>query len=44
MKKNTIKIEKNPLVLNPVQCTVEDKHIGIPFHGLNFHICHVGTA
>ena len=26
------------------QCTVKDKHIGIPFHGLNFHIFHVGMA
>ena len=26
------------------QCTVEDKHIEIPFHGLYFHICHVGTV
>ena len=26
------------------QCTVKDKHIGIPFHDLNFHIFHVGMA
>ena len=42
-KKKNNKIKKGKKK-STYQCTVEDKHIGIPFHGLNFHICHVGTA